>query len=148
MTRSIGLLLLVGFLGLGGDACLQTEGQRRAELEKRTEEILPESAQVRVLGFGDCVELAPSPSCARVLFELPERDSARRAALVRDSAERHGWIVTHTDDAEGGWSVWLKRNEFTAVVFLWRPEVYEADCGGEPDPDADPYCFNTLNLTR
>jgi hypothetical protein len=148
MTPSIGLLLLVAFLGLGVDACLQTEGQRRGELQKRADEILPASAQVRSLGYGDCVELAPSPSCAKVIFELPERDSARRAALVRDTAVGHGWIVTHTDDAEGGWSVWLKRDGFTAVVFLWRPEVYDADCGGEPDPGSNTYCFNTLNLTR
>ena len=87
-----------------------------------------------------------APSCVQVIFELAEPDSAGRAALLRDSAERNGWSVTHAEDAAGGWSVWLKRDEFTAVAFLWRPEVYE--CNGEPDPKSDDYCFNTLNVTR
>ena len=121
-----------------------------AELEKRAEEILPESAQVRVLGFGDCVELAPSPSCSQVVFEMDEDDLARRAARVREEARGNDWTVTHSDDAQGGWSVILKKDEFTAVVFLWRPEVYDVDCKGQPDPnsDADRFCFNTLNLSR
>jgi hypothetical protein len=130
-------------------SCLQTEGQRRAELQQRVEEILPPGAHVRVLGYGDCVELAASPSCAQVVFQMREHDSARRAALLRAEAERHGWTVTHSDDAQGGWSVFLSSGEFTAVAFLWRSEVYNVDCSGELDPDSelDKFCFNTLSVT-
>ena len=141
---------LVAFFGLGISGCLQTEEQRKAELRERAEEILPPSARLRVLDYGDCVELASSPSCAQVVFEMPERDSAGRAALVRAEAERNGWTVTHSDDAEGGWSAFLKRAEYTAVVFLWRPEVYDVDCEGRPDPtlESNRFCFNTLNVNR
>jgi hypothetical protein len=40
-----------------------SEGQRKAELRERAEEILPTGARGHVLGYGDCVELAPSPLC-------------------------------------------------------------------------------------
>jgi hypothetical protein len=147
---ALALVLVSAIFGLGVDACLETEGQRKAELRRRAEEILPPGTRVRVLGYGDCVELAASPSCAQVVFEMAEHDSARRAALVREKARRSGWAVTHSDDAAGGWSVFLKRNEFTAVVFLWRPEVYDVDCEGQPDPNSetDKFCFNTLNVSR
>jgi hypothetical protein len=140
----------VAFFSLGVSGCLQTEEQRKAELRERAEEILPPSARLRVLDYGDCVELASSPSCAEVVFEMPERDSARRAALVRAEAEHNGWTVTHSDDAQGGWSAFLERDEFTAVVFLWRPEVYDVDCQGRPDPtvESNRFCFNTLSVNR
>jgi hypothetical protein len=149
-TGSAALVSLVAFFGLGISGCLQTEEQRKAELRERAEEILPPSARLRVLDYGDCVELASSPSCAQVVFEMPERDSARRAALVRAEAERNGWTVTHSDDAQGGWSAFLKRAEYTAVVFLWRPEVYDVDCEGRPDPtlESNRFCFNTLSVDR
>jgi hypothetical protein len=144
-----GAMLLAAFLGLGVDACLQTEDQRKTDLEERAEEILPPGARLLVIGYGDCVELAPSPSCAGVIFELDEPDSGRRATLVREEAERNGWTVTHSDDAEGGWSVFLKRDEYTAVVFLWRPEVYDVDCErADPQSEDDKFCFNTVNITR
>jgi hypothetical protein len=143
-------VLTAAFLSTGVSACVQSESQRKAELRKRAEEILPRDARIRVIGYGDCVELAASPSCAQVVFEMSERDSGARAALLRDEAERNGWTVTHSDDAQGGWSVFAKRGEFTAVAFLWRPEVYEVDCTDEPDPrsDTDKFCFNTLNIER
>jgi glutamate/tyrosine decarboxylase-like PLP-dependent enzyme len=150
LTRSAALLSLAAFLSLGISGCFQTEEQRKAELRERAEEILPPRARLRVLDYGDCVELASSPSCAQVVFEMPERDSARRAALVRAEAERNGWTVTHSDDAQGGWSAFLKRDEFTAVVFLWRPEVYDVDCEGRPNPtlESNRFCFNTLSVNR
>jgi hypothetical protein len=150
VSAGVALVLVSAFFALGVDACLQTEDQRKTELKTRADEILPSGARVLVMGYGDCVELAPSPSCSQVVFEMNEDDSARRAARVREEARGNGWTVTHSDDAQGGWSVFLKKDEFTAVVFLWRPEVYEVDCKGQPDPnsDADSFCFNTLNLSR
>ena len=150
MRIAIGASLLAAFLGLGVSACVQTEAQRKADLRERAEEILPASAHIRVLGYGDCVELASSPSCAKVVFEMRERDSGRRALLIRTEAIRNGWTLTRSDDAQGGWSVFLRRGDSTAVAFLWRSEVYGADCDGEPDArsDSNKFCFNTLNITR
>jgi hypothetical protein len=150
VSAGVALVLVSAFFALSVDACLQTEDQRKTELKRRTDEILPSEARVLFMGYGDCVELAPSPSCSQVVFEMDEDDSARRAARVREEARGNDWTVTHSDDAQGGWSVILKKDEFTAVVFLWRPEVYDVDCKGQPDPnsDADRFCFNTLNLSR
>jgi hypothetical protein len=150
MSAGAALVLLSSLFGLGVDACLQTGEQRKAELKRRADEILPDEARVLVMGYGDCVELAPSPSCSEVVFEMDELDSARRAERVREEARRNGWTVTHSDDVQGGWSVFLKKDGFTAVVFLWRPEVYDVDCRGNPDPNSDAgrFCFNTLNLSR
>ena len=138
----------MAFLGLGVSACLQTKGQRRADLEQRVQEILPPAARIRALGYGDCVELAPSPSCASASFELPIEDSGRRAALVREHATRNGWIVRHSGDAEGGWMLDLKRGGFTAAVFLWRPEVYDARCDERSTVGEDEVCFDKVAVTR
>jgi hypothetical protein len=140
--------LTAAFLSAGVSACLQSETQRKDELRERAEEILPPGARLLVIGYGDCVELAASPSCAEVVFEMAEPDSGTRAALLRDEAERHGWKITHSDDAPGGWSVFASRGDFTAVAFLWRPEAYGVDCRGQPNPksDDDRFCFNTLNV--
>jgi hypothetical protein len=141
--------LSAALFGTGISACVQTEHQRKDELRDRAEELLPPGARIRVIGYGDCVELAPSPSCAQVVFEMKERDSAARAASVRAEAERNGWRITHSGDAEGGWSVFARREGFTAVAFFWRPEVYGVDCE-QPDPrsENDKFCFNTLNIER
>lgn len=143
-------LLLAAFLGLGASACVQTENQRKENLRDGVEELLPQNARVLVLDYGDCVELAASPSCASVVFEMPERDPAERAAQIRAKAKDHGWTVTHSDDAPGGWSVFTRRGDFTAAAFLWRPEVYGVNCKNHPDPESESerVCFNTLNIER
>ena len=142
--------LTAALLSAGVSACLQSEPQRKEELRQRAEEILPPGARVRVIGYGDCVELAASPSCAEVVFEMTERDSGARAALLRAEAERNGWKITHSDDAPGGWSVFASRDDFTAVAFLWRPEAYGVDCRSQPNPKSEDgrFCFNTLNIER
>ena len=139
-------VVLAALLSTGISACLQTESQRRATLRASAKEILPATATIRSLGYGECVELAPSPSCARVVFELHARESFQRAESVRAAAKRHGWKVTHSYDGQGGWSLFLKRKEFTALVVLWRPERYPRVCRGHGRRDE--ICFNTLNLTR
>jgi hypothetical protein len=137
--------VVVAFLGSGISSCLETSGQRRAALRRAAEELIPPQGRIRALGYRNCVELASAPSCARAVFELPEHASAGRARLVRAAAERHGWTVTHSDDAQGGWSLFLRRAGFTAYVVLWRPKVYGLTCTG-PQPQDE--CFNTLNLER
>jgi hypothetical protein len=93
----------------------------------------------------DCVELASNPSCARVVFELPERSSALRASAVRTTAVHNGWRVTESEDAQGGWSLFLRRAGFTAYAVFWRPEVFHLHCKG---PHPEDQCFNTINLER
>lgn len=110
---------MAALAGSGVSSCLETGGQRRAALRHAAEGLLPPEARIRALGFGDCVELASTPSCARVVFELPERSSARRAQTVRATAVRHGWTVSQSGDAQGGWSMFLKRPGYTAYVVFW-----------------------------
>ena len=138
-------VLVAAFVTSGVSSCLQTGGQRRGALRHAAEELLPPQARIRGLGFGDCVELASSPSCARVVFELPEGSSALRARSVRATAEANGWTVTHSDDAQGGWNLFLRRSGFTAFAVFWRPEVYGLRCEGAHPKDE---CFNTINLER
>ena len=137
--------LLTAFITSGVSSCLQTGGQRRSALRDAAKALLPPQAHIRALGFGDCVELASSPSCARVVFELPERNSALRAQRVRAAAEANGWTVTHSDDTQGGWSLFLRRGKFEAYVALWRPEVYGLRCEVAHPKDE---CFNTIDLER
>jgi hypothetical protein len=150
ISRTCAGLLLAALLSLGVSGCLQTKGQRKAELGERAEELLPPGARIRDLGYGDCVELAASPSCAQVVFAMRESNSGRRAHLVRAAAIGHGWTIRNFDDAQGGWTIFLEREGFTAAVFLWRPQVYGTDCQGHPDPSSEQgrFCFNTLAVTR
>jgi hypothetical protein len=143
-----GLFVALAFLVLGVGGCFATEAERKAELRDRVEELIPASARVLVITYGDCVELGGSPSCAQVVFEMPQRDSAVRAALVRAEAKRNSWTVTHSDDAPGGWSVFAERKGFTAMAVLWRSDVYEVNCNNHPDPrsESGKFCFNTLNV--
>ena len=138
-------VLVAAFVTSGVSSCLQTGGQRRAALRDAAKELLPPQARVRALGFGECVELASNPSCARVVFELPARSSALRAESVRATAEANGWTVTHSDDAQGGWNLFLRRSGFTAYAVFWRPKVYGLRCDGTHPKDE---CFNTINLER
>jgi hypothetical protein len=138
-------VVVTAFVASGVSSCLQTGSQRRAALRDAAEGILPPEAHIRALGYGDCVELADSPSCAGVVFELPERSSALRAKSVRAAAVANGWTVTHSGDAAGGWSLFLRRSGFTAFAVFWRPEVYGLRCDGAHPKDE---CFNTINLER
>src|ERR1043165_7118415 len=117
-------VLVAAFVASGVSSCLETGGQRRSALRDAAKGLLPPQAHIRALGFGECVELASNPSCARVVFELPERSSALRARSVREAAKASGWTVTQSDDAQGGWNLFLRRSGFTAFAVFWRPEVY------------------------
>lgn len=46
--------------------------------------------------------------------------------------------------------MFAEKDEYTAMAVLWRPEVYEVDCSGSPDPgkEDNKFCFNTLNIQR
>jgi hypothetical protein len=143
-------IVFASFLALGISGCLQTEGQRRTELRERAEELLPAGAHVRALGYGDCVELAASPSCTEVMFSMRDRDPRSRAHLVLGAARRSGWTVRDASNSAGAWSLDLKTDGFTAAVFLWRPEAYGVSCKGQPDPSSEDgrVCFNTISVTR
>src|SRR5437879_992518 len=82
--------VLISLLGTGLSSCAQTGDQRRATLRRTAEELIPAEARIRALDYGNCVELASSPSCAGVVFELPERAASRRDRVVGATAERHG----------------------------------------------------------
>jgi hypothetical protein len=145
-ARVVACAALAGFWSLGVSACLQTEGQRKADFRERAEELLPESARVLVHGYGDCVELSPSPSCSSVVFELPIEDAGERADLMRSVAGENGWRITEADNLQGGWWLTFEKGGFRATVMLWRHEVYE--CEGEPTPEDDEVCFNKVLLER
>jgi hypothetical protein len=145
MRLTFALVVAAALVASGVSSCLQTNGQRGAALRQEAEALLPPQAHIRALGFGDCVELADSPSCARVVFEMPEHSSALRAKRVREAAEANGWRVTRSGDAQGGWSLFLRRSGFTAYAVFWRPAVYGLRCnGGHPKDE----CFNTVNVER
>jgi hypothetical protein len=138
-------LVLVMLLTTGISACLETSGQRREELRTAVQELVPPESRIRANGFGDCVELASSPSCAGAVFELPQHASGARARAVRAAAVANGWTVAQMDDAEGGWMLYMKRGNLRANVFLWRPEVYHLSCSGSHPDDK---CFNTADVER
>lgn len=140
----VGACAILATLFVGGaHASLRAGVDPRALLRSAAHELVPPGGRIRALGYGDCVELARSPSCAGVVFELPQRSSAARARAVRAVARRKGWTVARMDDAEGGWALFLIRGKLRANVFLWRPEVYGLECrSAQPDEK----CFNSAAI--
>jgi hypothetical protein len=93
MERPGGLARVVrlGFLALGGlvftvacAGCQVTHGSRSAALHDQLQSLLIPSAVILDQRDGDCIELAPSPSCVTAWFELDDVSFAERERRIRE----------------------------------------------------------------
>jgi hypothetical protein len=101
------------------------------------------------LVIGSCAVLAAlfGSGISSCLQSAGGRSATLRHAaeqLIPDGARIRARVVK-SDNAQGGWSLFLRRSGYTAFVVLWRPEVYNLTCKAV---QRDEKCFNTVNLER
>jgi hypothetical protein len=71
---------------------------------------------------GDCVELAPSPSCVHVYFVTNDVGQGARATDVLRAAEASDWVLDRREVFPGGLQLRFHTDELKAVVSLGTDE--------------------------
>jgi hypothetical protein len=95
------------------------DGARSPELYARAYSLLPASARTLLRYTGDCIPLAPSPSCADLYFALPHTTYRQREEIMKRKAALSGWRLTRTQRGPGGLQLFYRRANYTATVALF-----------------------------
>lgn len=95
-----------------------------------TRSLVPAGAEILAQEDGECIQVAPQPSCVTVFFALPGRSVQQRAAAVSDLARADGWAERDRSEGSGGAFLQYRRTGHTANVGLVRGPA--ASCGGRP----------------
>lgn len=119
---SIVLAALVG-------AC--SGGPSGEELHARARSLLPEAASTVAEVEGQCVELAPSPSCVHIYFVPAVSSMRERVADAERLAAVSGWTLSRKESLPGGTQLQLHRSTVDASIFLQPPEEVVA-CRSAP----------------
>jgi hypothetical protein len=107
-------------------------GPTREELRDGAFSLVPSHSTIVNVVEGDCVELAPSPSCVHIYFVRIGSLQARTAEV--EQAARDGqWTRTLRDVLPGGNQLGFRRGRLRASVFLW-PSKRAAPCRNDPKP--------------
>jgi hypothetical protein len=135
-----GVLALV--LALAGSACWPHR-VRAEQLRDGARSLLPPTGSVVVEEEGDCVELAPSPSCLHLYFVAERAPLTERVAAVEETARRAGWTLETKELLSGAASLRFRRGGLRAIVYLWR-EKRAARCRERPEKG----CADTILVER
>jgi hypothetical protein len=133
------LLLGVSAVALSGCAYDAEPEPSTQELRSLTQSLVPTGARIVAQEDGECIQVAPQPSCVTVFFVLPGRSLAQRVDAVSSHAEAGGWSERDRSDGPGGATLYYRRPGLTAsVALILRPKVSCAgrspsDCGGRMD---------------
>jgi hypothetical protein len=106
-------------------------GPGRDTLRSAARSLVPTSATVVREVEGDCVELAPSPSCIHVYFVAGPVGLDPRVASVERRATEAGWDIERTERLPGGTQLDLRRGDLGATVHIRLAEE-RSRCGAEP----------------
>jgi hypothetical protein len=117
-VRAVAVALGVVLLASG---CLFGRARER-DLRDAARSLLPPGASVVVEEAGDCVELAPSPSCVHVWFVTEPGPLPHRVRAVRERADAAGWELERDELLAGGANVRFRRGRLRASVYLSREE--------------------------
>ena len=123
----------------GGIAILFTltscSAPSRNELVEGARSLLPSGSDVLREEEGDCVELAPSPSCVQIYFVTEAAAVSGRIEAVDQRARGSGWTRIKREILPGGAQLRYRREDLGAVVSLWDRRALE--CRKEPHQCAD-----------
>lgn len=122
--RQAGSLVLVAVLA----ACV---GAGEQELRNGARSLVPRSSVIVAEEAGDCVELAPSPSCVQVYFVMEEIDLKARGDSVVRTSRAAGWVLDSRETFPGGMDLRLHTAALTAFVSLSDIDQARA-CMAEP----------------
>jgi hypothetical protein len=133
----VGLALALVLVASG---CWPFRAARADELREGAKSIVPAATSVVVEEEGDCVELAPSPSCVHVYFVAERGSLPERVRSVEAAARTGGWELASKEFLPGGANLRFARGRLTAVVYLWREER-AARCREKPEKDCADVVF-------
>jgi hypothetical protein len=123
------LPLVVALASLLVVAGCELLGVSRADrLRRDAHSLLPRSATTLRESTEDCVQLAPSPSCAVVYFEIDGEPFAARRRLVLERARAQGWNLARVSSGPGGVQLFFEREGSNGSVHLVADAVLE-HCG-------------------
>lgn len=109
-------------------ACGGTDSR---DLHSAAQSVLPPSVRVAGQEDGDCIEVAPFPSCVMVLFAFEgDRDVLDRARIVQKTAEENGWHLDWMNAGPGGIGLGFDRAGYRADFALWDDP--RRSCGSIP----------------
>ena len=91
----------------------------REELVQGARSLVPPHSSVLREHEGDCVELAPSPSCVHIYFLHRAVRLRLRMEAIDDQARASGWTRTSREILPGGSQLRYQRGDVGAVVNLW-----------------------------
>jgi hypothetical protein len=97
-------------------------GPGEEDLRNSARALVPSNSSIVREVAGDCVELAPSPSCFHIYFVMDDVGQQVRAAAVMRAARASGWVLDHQDVLPGGIQLRFHTDEFTALVSLWADD--------------------------
>jgi hypothetical protein len=109
-------------------SCSGPEGDT---LRSAVRSLLPAASTVVRQVEGDCVELAPSPSCIHVYFVGGPVGLESRVASVERRAIAAGWDVERMERLSGGTQLDLRRGDLSATVHIRLAEE-RSRCRAEP----------------
>ena len=107
---------------------------REEQLREAARSLLPPGASVVVEEAGDCVELAPSPSCVHIWFVTAKTPLPARVRAVRERAAAGEWELEREEFLAGGASIRFRRRGMMATAHLWR-EWRAGPCREAPHKD-------------
>ena len=104
------------------------------ELRSGAFSLLPPGSSIVEKVEGDCVELAPTPSCMHVYFLAPPVALGHRTRLVDAAAATSGWERVRLEAFPGGNIAHYRRGDLDARVYL-RPDNVTVRCRPRPHRD-------------
>jgi hypothetical protein len=116
---------------------------RADQLREGARSIVPPAASVVAQEEGDCVELAPSPSCVHVYFVTERLPLLERARALEKTADAGGWKLESKELLPGGANLRFRRGDLSAVAYLWSEER-AAPCRQKPRKD----CADVVMVER
>jgi hypothetical protein len=118
-------------------------GTSADEMRDGAATLVPPGARVIGREDGDCIQLADSPSCHRILFVGPAATLEVRVDLVRAAADEAGWDLKEELRTEGATFLELSRGELDADVSLWA-DFRAVRCRKRPDAE----CADSVRILR
>ncbi len=92
------------------------------ELHALARSLVPPSSRVIAEVEGECVELAPSPSCVHIYF-TGSRGEEDPADVLRQAARAHGWHETLAQHRAGGTWLQFERRGYDAWAVIWIDSI-------------------------
>ena len=127
-VRAILIVFAAVLAGCSGTAA------SRDELVNGARSLVPAGSSVVEEVEGDCVELAPSPSCVHIYFFPREKPIGRRTKAVEKAAGAAGWERGGLEAFPGGNIVHYRRDGLGATVYLRADDLAES-CRRHPQRD-------------